>query len=77
LAQLQNSLGNMNDIVMANHLFERLFAAREDQRASDRLSTGVGIVAGWHSHNASSSEHEAEANWREFSDCDAFWVEKR
>jgi triphosphatase len=74
LAQLQNSLGNMNDIVMANHLFERLSAAREDQRASNRLSTAIGIVAGWHTHNASSSEHEAEANWREFSSCNPFWV---
>jgi triphosphatase len=74
LAQLQHSLGKMNDIVMANHLFEHLSAAREDQTASDLLSTGVGIVAGWHTHNASSSEHEAEANWREFSICHAFWA---
>jgi triphosphatase len=74
LAQLQNSLGHMNDILMANHLFERLSAARENQRASDRLSTAIGIVAGWHTHNASSSEHDAEANWSEFSSCNAFWV---
>jgi CHAD domain-containing protein len=77
LAQLQNSLGRLNDIAMANHLFQRLSAASEDQRASDRLSTAVGIVAGWHTHSASSSEHEAEANWREFSNCDVFWVGKR
>jgi hypothetical protein len=63
----------MNDIVVADHLLERLSAAREGQRASDHLFTAVGIVAGWHTHSASSSEHEAEANWRAFCRCDAFW----
>jgi triphosphatase len=73
LAKLQNSLGHMNDIVVAEHLLERLSAAREDQRISAHLSTAVGVVAGWHTHSASSSEHEAEANWREFRSCDTFW----
>jgi triphosphatase len=73
LAQLQNSLGHMNDIVVADHLLEHLSAAREDQRISAHLSTAVGVVAGWHMHSASSSEHEAEANWHEFCRCDAFW----
>jgi triphosphatase len=73
LAQLQNSLGHMNDIVVADHLLERLSAARGGKRSSGHLSTAVGIVAGWHTHSASSSEHEAEANWREFCSCDAFW----
>ena len=77
MAQLQDSLGHMNDIVMTDHLLDRLSVARDRQRASDRLSAAAGIVAGWHTHNASSSEHEAEANWREFSICDAFWVGKR
>jgi hypothetical protein len=73
LAQLQNSMGHMNDIVVADHLLERLSASREDMRISDHLSTAVGIVVGWHTHSASSSERRAEANWREFCRCDAFW----
>lgn len=73
LAQLQNSLGHMNDIVVADHLLERLSAVRDDQKISDHLSTALGIVAGWHTHSASSSEHEAETNWREFCNCDPFW----
>jgi CHAD domain-containing protein len=73
LAQMQNSLGHMNDIVVADHLLERLSAARVDQGSSDRLSTAAGIVAGWYTQSASSSEHQAEANWREFCRCDAFW----
>jgi hypothetical protein len=70
--RLQNSLGHMNDIVVADHLLERLSASREDMRISDHLSTAVSIVVGWHTHSASSSERRAEANWREFCRCDAF-----
>ena len=77
MAQLQDSLGHMNDIVMTNNLLDRLSVARDRQRVSERLSAAAGIVAGWHTHSARSSEHEAEANWREFSTCDAFWEGKR
>jgi triphosphatase len=73
LAQLQNSLGHMNDIVVADHLLERLSAARHDQRISDQLPTAIGIISGWHMHSASTSEHEAETNWREFCGVDPFW----
>jgi len=77
LAQLQNSLGHLNDIVVADHLLERLRVARQDQSVSNRLSIAVGIVTGWYTHSASSFEDEAAANWRQFHDCDAFWAEKR
>ncbi|MGO9056960.1 MAG: CHAD domain-containing protein [Candidatus Binataceae bacterium] len=56
LAQLQNSLGQMNDIVVADHLLERLSAAHEDQRISAHLSTAVGVVTGWHTHSAGPSK---------------------
>ena len=63
LTQLLNSLGRMNDIVVAEHLLMRLSAAR-DQRASELISAGGGIVTRWYSQSASSSEQEAEANAR-------------
>lgn len=73
LAQLQDSLGRMNDIAVADHLLERLSALRKDRRASDHLQTAIGFVSGWHVHSAITSENEAEANWREFCGCDVFW----
>ncbi len=73
LAQLQNSLGHLNDIVVAEHLLGRLSAARHDRRISDRLSDAARIVIGWYMRSASSSELQAKANWREFRHCDAFW----
>ncbi len=72
LTQLQNSLGRMNDIVVADHLLNRLSAAR-DHRISDLISTAGGIVARWYSKSARSWEKEAEANWGEFCSRDAFW----
>ena len=73
LAQLQSSLGHMNDIVVAEHLLRRLSAARHDRRIPERLSTAARTVADWYTQSASTSEHQAEANWREFCHCDAFW----
>ncbi len=74
LAQLQSSLGHMNDIVVAEHLLRRLSAAaRHDRRIPERLSTAARTIADWYTQSASTSEHQAEANWREFCHCDAFW----
>jgi triphosphatase len=74
LAQLHNSLGRMNDIVVAGHLLRCLSAAaRRDRRNPERLSTAARTVADWYTQSASRSEHQAEVNWREFCHCDAFW----
>ncbi len=73
LAELQNSLGHMNDVVVANHLLKRLSATRDRQRVFANLPTAIAIVVRWHTHSASSWEGQAEANWREFCHCDAFW----
>jgi hypothetical protein len=61
----------MNDIVIADRLLERLTATREDQTICDSLFIAVGIVAGSQAHNAGT--YQAEANWREFCGCEAFW----
>lgn len=73
LAQLQDSLGRMNDIAVADHLLERLSSVSKDRRVSDHLQTAIGIVSGWHAHSAITSEKRAEADWRAFCGCDAFW----
>lgn len=73
LAQMQNSLGHMNDIVVADHLLERLSAAPANQKISGNLLTALGIVKGWYTHSASSSELEAETNWHDFCHCDTFF----
>jgi len=71
LSCMQDSLGHMNDVVVADHLLQRLSARRSNR--PEQLSMAIGIVVGWHAHNASSSEHDAIDNWREFCGCDVFW----
>ena len=73
LTRLQDGLGRMNDMVVAEYLLKRLSAAGHDQRISDSLSTVAATISRWYSEGAISSEHGAEANWREFRHCRAFW----
>lgn len=73
LAQMQTCLGHMNDMVVAEHLLERLSTADISQRIATHLVTAGGVVVGWHACGASTSAQEAEANWREFCQRDRFW----
>jgi triphosphatase len=76
LAQLQSSLGHMNDIVVTEHLLRRLSAdARRDRRIPEPLSTAARTVADWYTQGASSLEHQAEVDWREFRHCGGFWYQ--
>ena len=72
LAELQNSLGLINDIAVADHLLGHIAASREHRRTHD-LCTAAGLVAGWHARSASLAEQEAKAIWRHFCDCAVFW----
>jgi len=71
LGVMQDSLGHMNDVLVAEHLLQQLSARRGSQ--SPGLSMAIGMVIGWHAHNAISSEQDAIENWREFCRCDVFW----
>ncbi len=62
LAELQNSLGHINDIAVADHLFERIVASREHKRTSRHLCTAAGLVAGWHTHSASNRGTGSESH---------------
>ena len=73
LAQMQNCLGHMNDVVVAEHLLERMASAQRAQRALPRLVTAAGTVIGWHARGASAAAEEAEQNWRKFRDVGCFW----
>jgi triphosphatase len=72
LAEVQNSLGLINDIAIADHLLEHIAASLEHNR-THHLCTAAGLVAGWHARSASIAEQEAKAIWRQFCDCAIFW----
>jgi CHAD domain-containing protein len=73
LAQMQNCLGHMNDVVVAEHLLERMTSAYRRQRVFAHLLAAAGTVIGWHARGASAAAQEAEQNWREFRDVSFFW----
>jgi hypothetical protein len=63
----------MNDVVVAEHLLERMTSAYQRQRVSAHLLAAAGTVIGWHTRGASAAAQEAEQNWREFRDASFFW----
>ena len=71
LSLLQDNLGHMNDVVVAEHLLGRLLTRRGKKARA--LATAIGMVIGWHACSAVSSESIAIENWREFCDSDLFW----
>jgi hypothetical protein len=73
LTRLQDGLGRMNDVVVAEYLLKRQSAAGQDQKISDSLSTTAATISRWYSGGAISSEYGAEANGREFRRCKTFW----
>jgi triphosphatase len=62
LAEMQNCLGHMNDVVVAEHLLERMTSGHQRQRVFARLLTAAGTVIGWHARAASAAAQEAEEN---------------
>ena len=45
----------------------------QDSQCAARDQIAIGMVSGWYAYRAITSENEAEANWRDFCGCDAFW----
>lgn len=73
LAQMQNCLGHMNDVVVAEHLLERMTSVHQGQRVFAHLRTAAGTVIGWHARGASAAAQEAQENWRQFREAGCFW----
>jgi len=73
LAQMQNCLGHMNDVIVAEHLLERMTSAHQPQQVFSHLLIAAGTVIGWHARGASAAAQEAEENWRQFRDVGCFW----
>jgi CHAD domain-containing protein len=70
VTRMQDSLGHLNDIAVAEHLLEQLPIAKD---RAGYLARSLGTLIGWHAHVALASESEAEANWRVFCSCDLYW----
>jgi triphosphatase len=75
LKQLQDALGHLNDVAVA----ERLAGALTDQAGAERQSLAMasGLVLGWLARGVVDFEAETLEDWQAFADRTPFWHEPR
>jgi inorganic triphosphatase YgiF len=75
LADLQEVLGQQNDIAVSRLLAERL-ATSATGPALPEVAFGAGMLVGWQSHRAVDLEARVGALWEEFREARPFWSAK-
>ncbi len=79
LTDLQDTLGHLNDVSMAERLLTELIAEGEKRRlglaagALGQARLGAGTVIGWHTRSVADLEPKVLKDWHEFTDSDPFW----
>lgn len=73
MGQLQDSLGHLNDVAVADRLVNDLVDRAADAAEKTELGMAAGLVVGWHSRGVTDSEPETVANWRGFAASTPFW----
>jgi inorganic triphosphatase YgiF len=72
LKELQDDLGHLNDVAVAEPLLgAAIAAARKDGRAE--LERAAGLVLGWHLHAAGALEEGLARRWQRFARTESFW----
>jgi inorganic triphosphatase YgiF len=71
LKDLQDTLGHLNDVAVA----ERLVSALGERVGAERsaLALGSGLVLGWLARGAAGAEPEVQGAWRAFTERKPFW----
>jgi triphosphatase len=80
LARLQEDLGSMNDVAVAEAKLARLVgvaseegARAADARASGKLAFAAGCVLGWHRRRAAEIDERLVKDWHSFTRAKPFW----
>ncbi len=74
-SRMQDLLGHMNDVAVAQHVVEDLLAATEPGARQRSAALGAGQVLGWYAHAARELEPRAVDAWDEFRAASPFWPE--
>lgn len=72
LKGLQDELGHLNDVVVAEALLKGLFGDGESSNSA-ALRAASGLVVGWYSHAVDASRPEIERRWKDFAASEPFW----
>lgn len=76
LAELQESLGYLNDVAVAEELVERICATVAQKDALECRAAG-GVVIGWHSHAMAESEERLSTSVRDFVATRPYWKKQK
>ena len=70
---MQDLLGHLNDVAVAQHVVDDLLSAIEPGARQRAAALGAGQVLGWYAHDARELEPRAIEAWEEFRAAEPFW----
>jgi inorganic triphosphatase YgiF len=73
LRDLQESLGHLNDVAVAEHLLADLTKASPPGSGARRLERAAGKVIGWYDRALLDFEPDMRRTWKSFAATDPFW----
>jgi inorganic triphosphatase YgiF len=73
LKELQDRLGHLNDVAVAERLISKLVGEAERGGDGDGVRWGGGLVLGWHARGVADLEPATVRAWQEFAELEPFW----
>jgi inorganic triphosphatase YgiF len=73
LKDLQDGLGHLNDVAVAQRLIDSLAGERNGSADGDGLQRAAGLVLGWHARGVADLEPAILRSWQEFAEREPFW----
>ncbi|MCS6781172.1 MAG: CHAD domain-containing protein [Geminicoccaceae bacterium] len=75
LAELQDRLGHLNDVVVAEGLARAVAAETRGEPAGGAVALAAGAVIGWYARATERMLREAAERWEAFAEQEPFWRE--
>lgn len=75
LAELQDRLGHLNDVAVAEGLARAVAAESRGEPAGGAVALAAGAVIGWYAHATERMLREAAERWESFAEQEPFWRE--
>jgi triphosphatase len=75
-ARMQDILGHLNDVTVAQHVLKDLLDATEPGSRQRSAALAAGQVIGWYGRQAQDLEPQAVAAWEELRGAAPFWAEE-
>jgi triphosphatase len=75
-ARMQDILGHMNDVAVAQHVVKDILDGTEPGARQRAAALGAGQVIGWYGRQSLDLEPQALAAWEEFRAVAPFWIEE-